>query len=598
MEDSNAVGKIVGVYGLKVKAKLFSLMPPYLISYGHRETAPRINGFVKTLVGLDVIICRVAGEYSELQNGEVSGHYLDLEVIGYFEGTCFIQGLRILPIVSANVFPLLKEDYDSLYGQECAEALPIGNSLFDEARQVTVDVNKLIPSHIGVFGNTGSGKSNTLAKLLSEYSSCIEKHETNRGKFIVIDINNEYGGDSICDVDKKTIYELSTGAKGSERKIPLDLKKMTEDDFVVLLDASQKTQVPAVKKAFQAFIDPAKDPARFVDTISGMISNSKSGLFYSIRYRLGKYFTGLDSFRFNAKLSTFFVENAGGTFSYPGQPEFQDKLRDISVNNALSRDPLDEFLFELYFSVLKESENGVFLDFLMPLLSRAEKLFGNFRKIFDLTGDFGKIFDGKSVCVIQLGMTNKDMKEIIPAVIANCVFERLAKEREENGIRQVINLVVDEAHTILYDAGSGGSSHEMTLETYEKVVKEGRKFGLFLMVASQRPSDISSTIISQLHNYFIHKLVNPSDIQCIRKAVAYMDEQSLDLITILAPGECIASGTAFQMPLFMKVKQVEPKKRPNSENIKLVGKDGLFEKKRMQIDVLGENDMPNGTTDG
>ena len=96
------------------------------------------------------------------------------------------------------------------------------------------------------------------------------------------------------------------------------------------------------------------------------------------------------------------------------------------------------------------------------------------------------------------------------------------------------------------------------------------------MLASQRSSDISQTIISQLHNYFIHKLVNPSDISKIRKAVAYMDDSSLDFITILAPGECIVSGTAFQMPTFLYVKQVEINKRPNSENVILIGEKGLF----------------------
>ena len=99
------------------------------------------------------------------------------------------------------------------------------------------------------------------------------------------------------------------------------------------------------------------------------------------------------------------------------------------------------------------------------------------------------------------------------------------------------------------------------------------------MLASQRPSDISPTVISQLHNYFIHKLVNPSDIAMIRKAVAYMDERSLDFITILAPGECIVSGTAFQMPAFIYVHQVNEEQRPKSEDVVLTGKDGLFAKK-------------------
>ncbi|MGI6377827.1 MAG: ATP-binding protein [Bacilli bacterium] len=157
--------------------------------------------------------------------------------------------------------------------------------------------------------------------------------------------------------------------------------------------------------------------------------------------------------------------------------------------------------------------------------------------------------------------------------------DTLAKKKdEESQVVQTINIVVDEAHNILYEETGQTSSHRNTLDVFEQVVKEGRKFGCYLMVSSQRPSDISPTIISQLHNYFIHKLVNPSDIQRIRKAVAYLDENSLDFLTVMAPGECIISGTAVQMPSFAYVNQVENKHRPKSENVVLFGDGGLLEK--------------------
>lgn len=241
---------------------------------------------------------------------------------------------------------------------------------------------------------------------------------------------------------------------------------------------------------------------------------------------------------------------------------------------------MDLFLFELYFSIARENENGLNIDFVMPLISRARKLISDFRKIFDFTGKIKDIFEDKNICVVQLSNVNKDMKEIVPSIVANNIFRRLSNEKEEKGVRQIINIVVDEAHNILYDSKSDILTHESVLSVFEKIVKEGRKFGLFLMLASQRPSDISETIISQLHNYFIHKLVNPSDIQRIRKAVAYMDDSSLNFITILGPGECILSGTAFQMPTFVYINQVNLENRPNSENVILIGDNGLFTEKR------------------
>lgn len=291
----------------------------------------------------------------------------------------------------------------------------------------------------------------------------------------------------------------------------------------------------------------------------------------------------IDELKWHSKSQVFYIEPEGQHAVYADSETFDPYLNDIDIE--LPEDKLDRFLFELYFAIASENENGVNLDFLMPLASRAQKLISDFKKVFDFSRSFNDIFDSKqkNIAIVQLANVNKDMKEIIPSIIATNVFNILQKHKEEKDeITQVVSIVVDEAHNILYEDSSSKPTHSTILEAFERVVKEGRKFGMFLMLASQRPSDISPTIISQLHNYFIHKLVNPSDIAIIRKAVAYMDEKSMDFVTILSPGECIVSGTAFQMPTFVYVSQLEVDKRPKSENVILFGKDGLL--KRQEVD--------------
>ena len=575
------VGRIIEVKGLQIKAKLFNLLPPYLTEKGRRESAPKINGFVKTKIGIDTIICQVIGEYSTEESNEVKFHYLDLQVKGYFDKDKFIQGLRILPIVSANIELLEREDYDFIYNSGSLNTLPIGNDLFDENKFINVEINKLIPSHIGVFGNTGSGKSNTLTKMLLEYTSVLQRYNTKNGKFLIIDLNNEYGKTAICDEKDKTIYSLSTGNMKTKRKIPLDLNSLSEDDFIVLMNASQKTQAPVVKNAYR---EMKKDETErhnkefYLNYMRQIIKNSKKTLFQSMRFYLKEFFYNIDNFHYNSTKGEFYYKKSSEEIVYSNYSEYNVLLDEIDVE--LPTDGLNRFLFELYFSVAQENENGVNLDFMMPLIARARKLIGDFKKIFDFSDEvkFKDIFDEKNVCVIQLGNVNRDMKEIVPSIITNNIFNRLVETKGDGDIKQIINIVVDEAHNILYENNKNIISHESVLDVFEKVIKEGRKFGLFLMIASQRPSDISQTIISQLHNYFIHKLVNPSDISKVRKAVAYMDDNSLDFITILAPGECIVSGTAFQMPTFIYVNQVKKERRPNSENVILVGENGLFEK--------------------
>ncbi len=591
------VGRIVEVKGLLVKARLFTLLPPYLVENGKRESSPKINGFVKTRVGIDTIICQVIGEYNEEIGDSVKSHFLDLQVKGYLDKNKFIQGLRILPIVSANIELLEESDYDNIYNAGSDTTIFIGNDLFDENKCINVEVNNLIPSHIGVFGNTGSGKSNTLTKILLEYYKTLIKFGTKSGKFLIIDLNNEYGKNTICDESEKTIYRLSTGKKGSSKKIPLKLSTLDEDDFVVLMNASQKTQAPVVKNAYREMKKEGserRDESYYLNYVKLIIRNSRRSLFQSMRVYLKEFFEGLDGFFYHSAQGKFCYRDKGSVI-YPEMTEFEKLLNKINV--SLPEEPLDRFLFELYFAVAHENENGVNIDFMMPLISRARKLIGDFRKIFDFKEEFEDIFDNKSVCIVQLSNVNKDMKEIVPSIITNNIYRRLVDTKEEEGkIKQIINIVIDEAHNILYEDDKNILCHESVLEVFEKVVKEGRKFGVFLMLASQRPSDISQTIISQLHNYFIHKLVNPSDISKIRKAVAYMDDASLDFITILAPGECIVSGTAFQMPTFLYVNQVDRERRPNSENVILVGNNGLFNKvESPQMDSGMDDTSKDGT---
>ena len=104
---------------------------------------------------------------------------------------------------------------------------------------------------------------------------------------------------------------------------------------------------------------------------------------------------------------------------------------------------------------------------------------------------------------------------------------------------------------------------------FEEIIKEGRKFGTFLTISSQRPSDISETIISQLHNYFIHRLVNNEDIRAIGKAVAFIDNTSYEMISVLPQGACIFTGVASNFPVLVQVDLLPKQQQPQSSTINL-----------------------------
>lgn len=107
----------------------------------------------------------------------------------------------------------------------------------------------------------------------------------------------------------------------------------------------------------------------------------------------------------------------------------------------------------------------------------------------------------------------------------------------------------------------------LSSETFEEIIKEGRKFGVFITISSQRPNDISSTIISQAHNYFIHRLINQNDLYAIEKSVSYIDRLTEESIPTLSTGTCIFSGVVCPMPLKLRVAELPTEEKPKSNTI-------------------------------
>ena len=135
--------------------------------------------------------------------------------------------------------------------------------------------------------------------------------------------------------------------------------------------------------------------------------------------------------------------------------------------------------------------------------------------------------------------------------------------------KSTCHLIIDEAHNILNDNYSHNSdnSQDYRLSTFEEIIKEGRKFGFFLTLASQRPADISPTIISQLHNFVIHRLVNQNDLHILESTMSSLDNFSFKQLPSLGQGEAIITGTAIQLPTLVRINKDDI--RPKSDDISL-----------------------------
>ena len=143
---------------------------------------------------------------------------------------------------------------------------------------------------------------------------------------------------------------------------------------------------------------------------------------------------------------------------------------------------------------------------------------------------------------------------------------------QETGVTHTTHLIIDEAHNILSEQSKREDQawKDYRLEVFEEIIKEGRKFGFYVTIASQRPADISQTIMSQIHNYFIHRLVNDNDLFMISNTISTLDSVSKKQIPILAPGQCVITGTSYELPILVQVDKLLSEESPNSENADLL----------------------------
>jgi hypothetical protein len=574
------IGRITRVDGIRAAAVFFERMQPHLVSRGIVKSAPRINSFVETGIGFDKVVCQIVGEHeaeydkrNEVNQAEHvipdGGFVVDLEVRGHITGGKFLGGLRCLPIVGATVETIEDKNLELLYSSNGSKPMPIGHSLFDETQTVYLDMGKLMASHIGIFGNTGSGKSNTLACIMNKYLRNVP-NGSDRARVIIFDLNNEYGGDAVIEAKCKKVYHLNTRKQGGGDRIPFDLNNLDVDSWGTILRATQKTQMPVVRRAFRRWKEYSA--ADMVDEIKQSLLDKRSILFFTLRNYCLDYIFGIDGLAFNNKNPGFYYL---GTNRYINGVE---EISAISISNDLSS--LQQFYLCLAFEVSRAAESGTNFDYVQPLLPRAkavvrdlEKLFEH-REGFDLSG----LFDDRSCVVIQLGDVNESSREMLPSLLSELVMKDAEDAKGDGRPKRITTIVIDEAHNLLgYDDSKSDLVHDNTLRVFERVIKEGRKFGVFLCIASQRPSDISATITSQIHNYFIHKLVNPNDIDRIRRTVSFMGEGSLSMLSALGQGECIISGPSLYMPQYVYVEQLDARNQPNSSDIRLFGEDGLLD---------------------
>jgi len=505
----------------------------------------------------------------------------------------------------------------------------IGKAPIASNSSIRVNPDKLFGRHLAVLGNTGSGKSCSVAGMIRWSLQEAEKNKTNEqlnARFIILDPNGEYF-DAFNDLGDKKVRKLtvklddtdsdfeqlkipawmwnsqewinfSQAAPGAQRPLLLqsllDLKKGHQLSDSNLLKI--RSFLVSSKNSLNAYLADLPTTATY-GPFMGMIGilqnistdiNFYTDLLPSEPIELTDAYENLNT-NFNQILIS--REWQAGRFNSFSHTDINNMISHIEgVLNHIDNfegevseiNPDTPLHFELndlipYLEQLAQNQGGNILQFVQMLSLRMRFLFADER----LNGvvqpkedislvDWLNLYVGSNnaengqITLIDLSLIPSDIIHIVVAVLSRLTFEAIQRFRKVYKKELPTTIVLEEAHTFLREFSFNNSN--ICLETFERIAREGRKFGLSMVLSSQRPSELSQTVLSQCNTFLLHRIVNDKDQDLVKRLVPDSLSGLLKELPILPSRKAILVGWAFPIPVLVEMRFLKKEHQPRSND--------------------------------
>jgi len=537
------------------------------------------------------------------------------------EGFRFTRGTDAFPSVGDSVLLPTDRQLQSIIESGDNRRVKIGDSPLANNAEIKVDPDRLFGRHIAVLGNTGSGKSCSVAGLIQwSLDAVLQQGKSPNARFIILDPNGEYSralGPESRYKGKLLRVEANIDVGEMDLKVPSWLWNSSE--WAAFTQASSKVQLPLLRRALRAMRnnllseDDVKIQAkRFCGILLvSMRQQASQGQIYVNSGSAKGLVETLGSWRDSISIlnerivdksldklintiNTYLSSRSGS--SWPAKPVvseiellingFRDAYTALGGDeqellpkseDAPMRFKGDDFVAYLE-ALAQETGTEQFVEF---LLTRIRTMLGDTR-ISAVTNDSVKpisltnwldTFLGKneqgSITVIDLSLVPNEIIHLVTAVISRVAFEALQRYRRLNGRPLPTVLVAEEAHTFIkrYKEDSETQSvSDICCKVFEKIAREGRKFGLGLVVSSQRPSELSPTVLSQCNTFLLHRISNDRDQEQVHRLVPDNMRGLLRELPSLPSRHAILLGWASELPVLVRMKELTEKQRPQSDD--------------------------------
>lgn len=652
------VGKVTGINYSQLKVKISSEIRGGSVNLGGDiYYFGNIGSYLKISNALhEIIICEVISIFdSDLHSNSSfdieSNRELLLKPIGTINiDKKFSLGVGIYPSLYSDVSIVTFEDMrvileatDKLEHATGVsvihQSFPLGISKNLINYPIDVGIDRFFNIHSAVLGNSGSGKSNTIAHIIQSIHKKVSNSPTG-SRVLLFDVNGEYKkafeGNSNQDLVLKYFKPNLQSLEDGFEPFYLPHFLLTLDEWSAFLLASNAAQRPFWDKVlqesyrfyrighagdeerenlinylryricnlvFSALKQADTDTAR-VTTASGILGTLKSLIQSdaSLNQHAKTLIANIDTLSSRCTIRYGDNQNqleqaTNAIFSDVDQTKVQQVL-----NNKIKSGEYFDYKFlkiaaELMLLEEDARGNGQIRGYTATMLTRLDYFLDNpdcnfmrheeaskTREEF-LTTLWGDNCVGNQFIIIDTSELSPDILETLTSVVTRILFDERKKLSGILRTKNPMHLILDEAHRYIRN----NQEYILKENIFEKIAREGRKYSFYLLISSQRPSELSETVLSQCANFIIHRIQNERDMNYIKAILPYFSDDFTNKIKQSTPGEALVFGNCVSMPIHLKIHEACP--RPDSDNCKIA--EEWFKQRKSAVEQVdeGTNDL-------
>lgn len=484
---------------------------------------------------------------SKVENSklEYTGKF-DCIPIGIIQNGKIEFNMKHYPSLRDKVYLTSEEEYNLIFSvEDSTESISLG--LIEEKYSAQINLSKIFNHHGAILGNTGSGKSTTIRQIISE----TQKHSTKNLHLHVFDVHDEYS--HINDIEKIDVLN----------DFKINIENMDLQDWINLVKPSDLVQLPILQTALK-LADGIRNTriskiwlkCYVAHTLYSYVQTDAVARRTKIINILRE--TGIDTSGYSSQFANF-SGTAEENFlkaliqkmdsEHPGETEYSFLHTQLEASEYKTTS-FEDLLNGLEFSFLLEEckGNAQARSHCGTLETRIKSIQSRYSSLLSSNGDVTPISDSQ-IIVYSVSNLDDDLLLFFSSYLLKNIFDKNKQLPLEK--RDVNIFILEEAHR--YISKSRETSSFQEIERFKKIAREGRKFGCFLFLSSQRPSELSSTVLSQCNNYLIHRIKNNLDLDYMLKTIPYIDSNQLTRISYLPTGTAFIVGELFPIPVEVKV---------------------------------------------